>query len=149
MTRLNLGKSQPKAYKAIIDMSNEIDNIVTTSGIDAGFAHLLKLYISQLNGCAYCVRLHTHDACKEHESLERINLLHVRHETKYYNEAELVALDLAQAITLIAKDHIPDDIYQKAISILGEQKVVAIEWLSIAMNALNRLGIASRYNVSP
>ncbi|QIQ20434.1 carboxymuconolactone decarboxylase family protein [Zophobihabitans entericus] len=149
MTRINLGKVLPKVYQAMAQMDKEVNQMIAESGIKSGFAHLLKLHISQLNGCAFCIRLHMQDASKDNESYERISLLSVRHETKYYTEEELVALDLAEAITLVAADHIPDAIYHKATQTLGEQKVAAVEWLSVTMNAWNRIGIASRYEVAP
>ncbi|CDL86391.1 carboxymuconolactone decarboxylase family protein [Xenorhabdus cabanillasii] len=149
MTRISLAKTFPDIYQQLLSVSAETDKAALSAGITEGFCHLLKLRISQINGCAYCIRLHTRDALQQDESIDKVALLTAWQETEYFTEKERAALMLVEAVTEIQNDHIPDDIYQKAAELWSDTQVAAIEWLAIMMNALNRLGIACRYNVAP
>ncbi|WP_340608425.1 carboxymuconolactone decarboxylase family protein [Xenorhabdus bharatensis] len=149
MTRVSLVQSFPNIYQQLKIVNAEIDKSALSAGISEGFCHLLKLRISQINGCAYCVRLHTRDALQQNESIDKIAVLPAWQETEYFTEKERAALLLVEAITEIQNDHIPDDVYQKAATAWSDKQVAAIEWLAIMMNAMNRLGIAGRYYVAP
>ncbi|PHM31211.1 carboxymuconolactone decarboxylase family protein [Xenorhabdus innexi] len=149
MARVSLVKTFPNIYQQLRIVNDEVDKSALSAGLTEGFCHLLKLRISQINGCAYCVRLHTRDALQQNVSIDKIALLPAWQETEYFTEQERAALLLVEAITEIQHDHIPDDIYQKAAALWSDTQVAAIEWLAIMMNALNRLGIAGRYHVAP
>ncbi|MEG0344426.1 MAG: carboxymuconolactone decarboxylase family protein [Acinetobacter sp.] len=149
MERVNLGKTAPELYKAVLELENLSMQKVKQAGLDIGFSHLLKLKASQINQCAFCVRMHTQDAIKAGESMERIALISAWRESGYFSEQERAALILIEEITLIANQHFPDSAYQEAAKVLSEAKITAIEWVAIVINAWNRIAISSQYAVKP
>ena len=149
MERVNLGKTAPELYKAVLELENLSMQKVKQAGLDIGFSHLLKLRASQINQCAFCVRMHTQDAIKVGESMERIALISAWRESDYFSEKERAALILIEEITLIANQHFPDSAYQDAAKVLSEAEITAIEWVAIVINAWNRIAISSQYAVKP
>ena len=147
--RINLGKSAPKLYQTLVSLDQLASEAVTSAGIAEGFSHLWVLRASQINQCAYCVRVHARDALASGETIDRISVLPAWRETSYFNEKECAALALVEAITLVADGQVPDAIYDHATAILSQEELSAIEWLAIVINAWNRIGIASRYPVKP
>ena len=147
--RLNLSKSGPKLYQAMGEFEKLAKEAAESAGIDPGLGHLLRLRASQINGCAYCVRMHTQDALSVGESIERVSVLPAWRETGYFTPKERAALALVEAITNIADGQIPDAVYEQAASHLDESEISAIEWAAITINAWNRIAIASRYPVGP
>ncbi|MGE8540302.1 MAG: carboxymuconolactone decarboxylase family protein [Acinetobacter sp.] len=149
MSRINLGQSAPELYKKVAELDALAMQKVLEARLSEGFAHLLKLRASQINQCAFCIRLHTQDALKTGETAERIALLSAWRETEYYDQAERAALSLMEAITLISADQVPDAIYEDALPFLTDAQISAVEWLAIVINAWNRIAISSRYSVKP
>ena len=149
MSRINLGQSAPELYKKVAELDALAMQKVQEAQLNEGFVHLLKLRASQINQCAFCIRMHAQDALKTGESAERIALLNAWRETEYYDQAERAALALIEAITLIAVDQVPDAIYEDALPFLTDAQISAIEWLAIVINAWNRIVISSRYSVKP
>ena len=117
--------------------------------VEAIGRELVKIRVSQLNGCAFCLRMHTRDALKAGEVPDRLAVLPTWRETEYFSAQERAALNLSEAITLIASDHVPDDVYSAAAAHLSEAQIAAVSWIAIVMNAFNRVAIASRYVVAP
>ena len=149
MQRINIGKAAPNLYKALIEMDKLASETVTQAGIAEGFYHLLLLRASQINECAFCIRMHAKDALNGGESNDRLAVLPAWRETEYFSQKERAALTLVEAITLIAEGQVPDAIYQEAEQMLSSEEIVAIEWLAIVINAWNRVAISSRYIVKP
>ena len=149
MSRINLGQSAPELYKKVAELDALAMQKVQEAQLNVGFAHLLKLRASQINQCAFCIRMHTQDALKTGETVERIALLNAWRETEYYDQAEQAALALIEAITLISVDQVPDAIYEDALPFLTDAQISAIEWLAIVINAWNRIAVSSRYSVKP
>lgn len=147
--RVNLGKSAPKLYQAVAAMEKLASEAAASAGIAEGFSHLLRLRASQINQCAFCVRMHTRDALATGESSDRISVLPAWRETAYFTAKERAALALVEAITLISDDQVPDDVYAQAASNLSRDEISAIEWGAIVINAWNRIAITSRYSVGP
>lgn len=145
--RVNLGKAVPNLYQTVVTLDRQASEYATSVGIAEGFMHLLKLRASQLNRCAFCVRLHTRDALACGESSDRISVLPAWQETQYFNDKERAALALIEAMTLIADGQVPAIIYNEAASVLSEEEIAAIEWLGIVINTWNRIAIPSRYPV--
>lgn len=145
--RVNLGKSAPKLYKTVVELDRQVSEALTSAGVAEGFAHLLRLRASQINECAFCVRLHARDASASGESGDRLAVLAAWRETEYFSLKERAALELVEAITLIADDQLPDAIYEQAAEYLSEEEISAIEWLAVVINAWNRIAISSRYPV--
>ncbi len=149
MSRINLGQSAPELYKKVAELDALAMQKIQEAQLNEGFAYLLKLRASQINQCAFCIRLHSQDALKSGESLERITLLNAWRETEYYNQAEQAALSLIEAITQISADQVPDAVYEDALPFLTDAQISAIEWLAIVINTWNRIAISSRYQVKP
>ncbi len=146
--RVNLATAVPPAYQAVAELEKRMSAAVEAAGIDKGFAHLLRLRASQINGCAFCVRLHTRDALASGESSDRISVLPAWRETGYFTAKERAALALVEAVTLVADGQVADAVYAEAAGVLGEQEIAAIEWLAVVINAWNRIAISSRYPVA-
>ena len=149
MQRVNLGQTHPDLYKKVVELDQISTQHVLESGIPEGFSHLLKLRASQINQCAFCIRIHTQDALKAGESLERISLLNAWRETEFYSDSERAALQLIESLTLVSDQQIPDEVYELARLYLTDAQIAAIEWLGIVINAWNRIAISSRYTVKP
>ena len=147
--RVNLGKSAPELYRAVTGLDRLASEAVEKAGIATGFAHLLRLRASQLNQCAFCVRMHAKDAAADGESADRIAVLPAWRETGYFDQKERAALALVEAITLIADGQVPDAIYEDAAAHLSDDEISAVEWLAVVINAWNRIAIPSRYPVDP
>lgn len=144
MEKIKLATPSYLPYQKMAEMDHDINQIIETAQISAGYSHLLRLRVSQINGCAYCVKLHTQDAVTCGENIERIALTSAWKETNYFTEAEKAGFALAEAITEIRDTNLFDTAYDQALTLLGKEKVAAIEWLSIVMNAWNRIGISSQ-----
>ena len=149
MQRVNLGKTAPELYKTVLELENLSQKKTEQAGLDIGFSHLLKLRASQINQCAFCVRMHTQDAIKAGESIDRIALISAWRECSYFSEKERAALILIEEITLIATKHFPDSTYEQAAKILSSDEIVAVEWIAIVINTWNRIAISSQYQVTP
>ena len=149
MERFNLGKSAPDLYQALVALDRLVSQSLASAGIAEGFAHLLRLRASQINGCSYCVKVHTRDALSKNESIDRAALVAAWRESQYFTEKERAALELVEAITLISDGQVPDSVYEAAAQKLNQDEIVAIEWLAVVMNAWNRVAISSRYPVKP
>jgi AhpD family alkylhydroperoxidase len=145
--RVNLGKSAPALYQAVMGLEKLATEAVASAGITAGFAHLLRLRASQLNQCAFCLRMHTRDALASGESSDRISVLPAWREAGYFTEKERASLALVEAITLISDGQVPDAVYEQAAANLSKDEISAVEWLSIVINTWNRIATSSRYPV--
>lgn len=145
--RVNLGKTAPALYQAVIELDRLVSEALTGAGIAEGFSHLLRLRASQINQCAFCIRLHARDALASGESGDRMAVLAAWRETEYFSSKECAALELVEAITLISDAQLPDAIYKQAEENLSKEEVSAIEWLAVVINAWNRIAISSRYPV--
>jgi AhpD family alkylhydroperoxidase len=145
--RVNLGKSAPELYQAVRELDRLASQSVSKAGIDDGFSHLLRLRASQINQCAFCVRLHARDASASGESSDRIAVLSAWRESDYFTDKERAALGLVESITTISEGQLPDAIYQQAAEHLSGEEISAVEWLAIVINNWNRIAISSRYPV--
>lgn len=145
--RVNLGKSAPALYQAVMELDRLASEAVTQAGIAAGFSHLLRLRASQINQCAFCIRMHARDAQASGESGDRIAVVPAWRETEYFSPKERAQLALVEAITLVADGQVPDAVYAQASSTLSKEEISAVEWLAVVINAWNRIAITSRYPV--
>ena len=147
--RVNLGKASPELYQSVVNLDRLASESAAAAGIAEGFTHLLRLRASQLNQCAYCVRMHTRDALAAGESSDRISVLPAWRESQYFDDKERAGLALIEAVTMISKGQVPDAVYESAADVLSDKEIAAIEWLGVAINAWNRVAIPSRYPVKP
>lgn len=145
--RVHLSKSEPTAYKALDAFSREVGRIARDNGIDDRLKELVLIHCSQLNGCAYCTRIHSDRALKAGVSYDDLAQLPVWRDSGVFDDRERAALELAEAFTFIHRDGIPDDVYERVGGILTEKEYLGISWLCISINSFNRVVIAGRYPV--
>lgn len=147
--RVHLSRSAPAAFQSLDAFAKTVGGISAEAGIDARLKELLMIHVSQLNGCAYCVRVHIERASAAGVDVDAIAQLPVWRESGVFSERERAALDLAEAFTFIHEDGVPDDVYDRALETFSEPEYVAISWLLVSINAFNRIAIAGRYPVRP
>jgi AhpD family alkylhydroperoxidase len=149
MRSIYLDKAFPDAYRALIEVSKQAGLAAQAAGLQPLLVELVKIRASQLNGCAYCLRLHTRDALAKGETTDRLAVLSAWRDTDYFTEAERAALAITEEITLIADvtsgRRAADEVHPE----LTEAQVAAVRWLGIAINAFNRVSITSHHPVDP
>jgi AhpD family alkylhydroperoxidase len=121
-----------------------LDQYVTQSGLELGLLDLVKIRASQLNGCAYCVDMHTKDARARGEGEQRLYALPVWHETPFFTDQERAALAWTEAMTLLPGHRVADELYQGARQHFSEKQLVDLTMAIIAINGWNRLSVAFR-----
>lgn len=147
--RVHLSKSAPEAYKTLAAFSKSVGGIADAAGIDDRLKELVQIHTSQLNGCAYCVRVHVERAAKAGISSDTISQLPVWRESGVFTERERAGLELAESFTYIHEGGIPQDVYAHVGGILSEEEYVGLSWILVSINAFNRVAIAGRYSVPP
>ncbi|MBA8816584.1 AhpD family alkylhydroperoxidase [Microbacterium halimionae] len=145
--RVHLSRSAPAAYKALDAFSREVGRLAAEGGIDDRLKEIVQIHVSQLNGCAFCVRVHVDRATRVGLTADTIAQIPTWRESGVFTARERAALELAEAFTFIHRGGIPDDIYDQAGGILTENEYVALSWILVAINAFNRVAIAGRYPV--
>jgi AhpD family alkylhydroperoxidase len=138
--RLEYNKVAPGALQAMF----AIEKYARDSGLEPKLLELVKLRASQINGCAYCVDMHTKDARLLGETEQRLYAVVVWRETPFFTERERAALAWTEAVTLIAQSGVPDDVYELARGQLSEKELVNLTMAIIAINGWNRLAISFR-----
>ncbi len=116
----------------------------THSGLEPSLLELVNLRASQINGCAYCLDMHTKDARARGESEQRLYLLDAWRESPFYSERERAALAWTEAVTLVAESRVPDAVYEEVRRQFGDDELLALTMAVIAINAWNRLNVALR-----
>lgn len=119
------------------------ERYLAASSLSKTHWEIIKIRVSQLNGCAYCIDKHSKDAMALGETAHRIILLPVWRETDFFSKEEQAILALAEEVTLIAGRHVSDEVYDAAIALLGQQYTTEVMMAAIAMNAWNRIGITT------
>lgn len=137
--RINYGKMAP-AMKAM----RGLEEYVASSGIEKPLYELVKTRASQINGCAYCLDMHTKDARKGGETEQRLYALSAWRETPFYTDRERAALEWTEALTLISDTDVPDVLYENVRKHFSESEIVALSMAIIAINGWNRLAISFR-----
>lgn len=145
--RVNISEQHPAPYQALIAVSAEAEKAATAAGLDPLLVELVRLRTSQINGCAFCLRMHTRDALRKGENPDRIAVLPAWAETSYFSDTDRAALRLTEAITLVPDGHVSDEDYQAAAAVLTAEQISAVAWVTTVMNAFNRVAITSRYHV--
>lgn len=138
--RIEYGKAAPGAATAMAGL----ERYVHESGLEGSLIELVKLRASQINGCAYCIDMHTKDARADGETEQRLYGLNAWRETPYYTERERAALAWTEAVTLVTQGHVPDEVYAKAREQFSEKELVDLTLAVVAINGWNRLAISFR-----
>lgn len=138
--RMNFFQAAPDTIKALSALETQIQS----TGLEKSLIELVKIRASQINGCAYCINMHTEDARKRGETEQRIYLLSAWRESPLYSDRERAALAWTEAVTLIAQTHAPDDVYAQIRAQFSEEETVNLTMLIATINAWNRLAISFR-----
>jgi len=138
--RLNIAAVSGGAYHAMLGLEKYIHD----SSIEPKLVHLLKMRASQINGCAYCLDMHSKDARASGETEQRLYGLDAWREAPYYTDRERAALEWTEALTLVSEGHVPDEVYERARRQFSERELVELGMIAVAINGWNRLAIAFR-----
>lgn len=138
--RLHYAKVSPGIYKAMLGLENHTNE----SGLEPTLLDLIRLRASQINGCAFCLDMHWKDLRAAGESDQRLYSLDAWRETPFYTDRERAALAWTEAVTVIANDRVPDEVYEEARQHFSEKELADLTLAIIAINGWNRLNIAFR-----
>jgi AhpD family alkylhydroperoxidase len=138
--RLNFYKANPAAIKAMMWVEERIGK----SALEKSLTELVRLRASQINGCAYCVDMHTSDARKGGETERRLATVVVWRETPFFTDRERAALEWTEALTLVSQDHVPDAVWHAVRPHFSDEELVDLTLLVSAINAWNRFAISFR-----
>lgn len=130
----------PKLYNAQLALETNMRR----SGIDPTLYELIKIRASQINGCAFCLDMHTQDARAAGETEARLNLVAAWREAPYYSDEERAALALTESLTLVAETHVPDDVWHAAAAVFDPEALAQVVMAIVVINGWNRMMIASR-----
>lgn len=136
--RINIGKVAPAAYKAMLALEDYLE----TTEIEPLHKELIRIRTSQINGCAFCLDMHTKDARKLGETEQRIYTLNAWRETPFFSAKERAILALTEEVTLIT-GLVKDETYQNALNELGEKLLGEVIFAICVINAWNRIGIST------
>ncbi len=138
-TRFNMAVVEPGAYKAM----EGLDDFIASTSVPQLQQELIRIRTSQINGCAYCVNMHTSDARMQGELDKRMHLISVWKEAgNIFTEEEQLLLAITEEVTLIHQHGLSDALYEKAINILGKEKTAQVIMTIIGINAWNRIGVS-------
>src|ERR1700748_1351373 len=138
--RMNYYQAAPDTIKALLALEEQTQ----ASGLEKSLIELVKTRASQINGCAFCINMHTQDARKQGETEQRLYLLNAWRESPVYTDRERAALAWTEALTLIAETHAPDDLYEEVRAQFNDKEMTDLTLLIGAINVWNRLAIGFR-----
>lgn len=138
--RMQLYKVEPEAQKVVGALKSYVDS----STLDKKIIELVKLRASQINGCTYCMDLHSFDAIKAGVTEQQLYTLNNWREISFFTEQEQAALALTESVTLLASTHVPDDVYEEAARRFTENELAQLIIQIVVINALNRIGVTTR-----
>ena len=139
-TRIDYAKSAPGAYEAMLGL----ERYLHSCGLEQPLIHLVKLRASQINGCAYCLDMHWKDLRALGETEQRLYSLDAWEECPFYSDRERAALAWTEAVTLVAQDRVPDEVYEGVRPHLSDKELADLTLAVTTINAWNRLSIAAR-----
>ncbi|MDB9524827.1 carboxymuconolactone decarboxylase family protein [Oscillatoria sp. CS-180] len=140
MTRLELNKVDATAYQAMMG----IESYVRKSELDKTLLELVKTRASQINGCAFCIDMHTKDARHAGEAEQRLYALSAWKETPFFTSEERAALALTEAVTLISQQGVPDTVYEEMSRYFTPKQITQLLMAIVAINAWNRISITTQ-----
>ncbi len=143
MRRIDFPHASPEAFKALLHVEQQIHR----SGLEPSLLELVKMRASQINGCAYCLDMHSKDARALGETEQRLYVLPAWREAPFYSERERAALAWTEAMTRLADGGVPDEVYAEARQHFDEKALVDLSLAVVAINAWNRMAIAFRSDV--
>jgi len=138
--RLDLTTADPDAYKAMA----ALEAYIRSCGLEKSLINLVKMRASQINGCAYCLDMHSKEARKAGETEQRLYLLSAWRESPLFTDRERAALAWTEALTLVAETHAPDDVYEEVRRHFSEAETVKLSLAIVTINGWNRLCVGAR-----
>ena len=138
--RLNPYETAPEVMKAMMGL----EAVARHSGLEQSLVELVKIRASQINGCAYCLHMHTRDARAQGEAETRLYLLDAWRESPLYSARERAALAWAESVTLVSSSRVPDDVYALACTQFSPAELVRLTVLVVAINGWNRIAVSFR-----
>ena len=138
--RFDYFKSAPGVFKAMLGLSQYLHE----SGLEESLINLIDFRASQINGCAYCLDMHSKDLRAAGETEQRLYSLEAWRECPYYTDRERVALEWTEALTLITDGHVPDEVYERVRQQFNDKELANLTLAVVAINGWNRLNVAAR-----
>ncbi|MDR6763731.1 AhpD family alkylhydroperoxidase [Flavobacterium sp. 2755] len=137
-TRIRIDQVEPDGYKAVLGL----EKFIESTSLTRTHKELIKIRASQINGCAFCIDMHTKEARKAGETEQRIYALNAWRDTRFFTEEERAILALTEEITLIS-NHVKDETYAQAAKVLDEKYLAQVILSIITINVWNRIGIST------
>jgi AhpD family alkylhydroperoxidase len=131
-------------YKAMSHLDNAATRELDRADLDPRLRELLRIHASQINGCAYCIDMHTKDARAIGETEQRLYALPAWRETPFFTDRERAALAFTESVTLLAEDHVPTEAYDEVAACFSPGEVAALVSLIVTINAWNRIAVSTR-----
>ncbi len=144
ISRVALKKITPDVSAAMGSLHAAAVSAAQDAKVEPEILELIRIRASQINGCAFCIDLHTKDARAAGETEQRIYALNAWRETPFFTERERAALALTEAVTLVHDGHVPDAVYAEAAAVFDENQIAALIWAATVINAYNRIAISTR-----
>ena len=138
--RIDIQELEPKAFGAMLGLENYLQN----SGLPKKDFNLIKIRASQINGCAYCINMHTSEALKKGETAQRIFLLDAWKETGIFTQEEKTILAITEEVTLIRQNGLSDETYKQAEQFFDGNQIAQIIMTVVTINAWNRIAISTK-----
>ena len=138
--RLDFTKVAPGALKTMLSLEKYVDEC----GLEQSLLDLVKVRGSQINGCAYCIDMHTKDARANGETEQRLYALNAWRETPFFTERERATLDWTEAVTLITEGHVPDEVFERVRAHFSDEELINLTMAVVAINSWNRLVLTFR-----
>jgi AhpD family alkylhydroperoxidase len=137
--RMNHRSANPEAYQMML----KLEGFIKSSGLDAKLYEFIKIRASQINGCAFCIDMHTRDLRAMGETEQRIYLLSAWREAPFYTDKERAVLELSEAVTRISEQGVPQDVYERVRAHFNEKEFITLIMAINIINAWNRIGIST------
>ncbi|MFF5521854.1 carboxymuconolactone decarboxylase family protein [Streptomyces coeruleorubidus] len=145
--RIFIDKQSPEAFHALLQTSEAVRTVAAEAGLDRTVVELINLRVSQMNGCAYCLDLHTKTSLRSGESAQRLGVLAAWRDTEVFTQQERAALALAEVTTDPRDSASQAAAHQAAREVLTDDQISAAIWVAVTINAFNRVSIMSRHPV--
>ncbi|MGK5697830.1 carboxymuconolactone decarboxylase family protein [Streptomyces sp. URMC 128] len=144
LSRVALKKITPDVSAAMGSLHAAAVSAAQDAKLEPELLELVRIRASQINGCAFCIDMHSRDARGQGETEQRVYALNAWRETPFFTERERAALALTEAVTLVHDGHVPDAVYAEAAGVFDENQIAALIWSATVINAYNRIAIATR-----
>ncbi|MFB6843599.1 carboxymuconolactone decarboxylase family protein [Streptomyces sp. NPDC056373] len=144
ISRVALKEITPDVSAAMGSLHAAAVSAAQDAKLEPELLELVRVRASQINGCAFCLDLHTRDARAQGEEERRLHTLNAWREAPFYTERERAALALTEAVTLVHDGRVPDAVYAEAAAVFDENQIAALIWAATVINAYNRIAISTR-----